>query len=91
MNMDKKLHTLKYTPDHNSHLKPDSEKCALCKSKACTIVCPAQVYVWDETENKMIVRYENCLECGACKITCEKNCLEWEYPRGTKGVMFKQG
>lgn len=39
----------------------------------------------------MIVNYENCLECGACRIACENCSLGWEYPKGNKGVTFKQG
>jgi len=91
MNIEEKLYTVKYFPDNCSHLKPDDEKCKECESKICNVICPANVYEWNEDEQKMIVRYENCLECGACRITCEKKCLEWEFPRGTKGVMFKQG
>ncbi|MDR1168007.1 MAG: 4Fe-4S binding protein [Heliobacteriaceae bacterium] len=84
--MDKKLYTLKYTPDANSHLKPDLEKCKTCKAKICTIICPAQVYSCGEP---VTVNFENCLECGACKIACPY--IGWEYPRGIKGVMFKHG
>ena len=89
MSMDEKLYTVKYTPDTESHLKPDQEQCKKCKSKICTVVCPAKVYEWNGERN--IVKHENCLECGACRIACERNCIEWEYPRGTKGVMFKRG
>ena len=24
-------------------------------------------------------------------IACEKGCIDWQYPKGTKGVTFKQG
>ena len=91
MTLDDKLSTVKYTSDIYSHLNPDNEKCLQCLSKCCTIVCPAEVYSWDEENKKLTVNYENCLECGACRIACEKKCLKWEYPRGTKGVTFKQG
>jgi ferredoxin like protein len=87
MSLSDRLHTLKYTPDTGSHLKPDLAKCAECTNKACTFVCPAQVYDCDSGE--MIVNYENCLECGACRLACEH--INWQYPRGTKGVMFKHG
>ena len=42
-------------------------------------------------KQELIVNYENCLECGACRVACEKHSLHWEYPKGTKGVTFKQG
>lgn len=91
MNIDKKLYTLKYEPDSVSHLVPKQEDCKSCKSKCCTIVCPAKVYEWDEENQVLIVNYENCLECGACRIACEKKSLGWHYPKGNKGVTFKQG
>jgi ferredoxin like protein len=89
--LEDKLYTVKYTPDTNSHLQPVQECCRVCKSKICTTVCPAGVYEWDENMQKLIVNYENCLECGACRIACESASLGWEYPKGTKGVTFKQG
>ncbi len=91
MNLDNKLSTLKYTPDTDSHLKPVQEDCVKCKNRPCINTCPAGVYEWLESENRLLVKYENCLECGACRIMCEKNSLKWEYPKGTKGVTFKKG
>ena len=91
MNLDKKLYTLKYSPDVESHLRPDKQQCKLCESKNCTYVCPAKVYEWCDDKQEIIVNYENCLECGACRIACERKCIDWQYPKGTKGVTFKQG
>ena len=87
--LDEKLYTVKYTPDTDSHLLPVQECCRICKSKICTIICPAGVYSWEN--NKLVVNFENCLECGACRIACESASLGWEYPKGIKGVTFKQG
>lgn len=87
--LENKLYTVKYTPDGQSHLTPNQDYCRVCKSKVCTIICPANVYEWDG--RRLIVNYENCLECGACRIACETSTLEWQYPKGTKGVTFKQG
>lgn len=91
MTIDDKLFTVKYKPDVVSHLRPDFEKCKSCISKICTTICPAKVYEWDDLESKLTVNYENCLECGACRIACEKDCIDWEYPKGNKGVTFKNG
>jgi len=90
MTIDDKLSKLKYEPDTKSHLNPDFEKCKTCQSKICTKVCPAGVYEFLE-DGKLLVKYENCLECGACRICCENKCLDWQYPKGTKGVTFKRG
>ena len=91
MNLDKNLSTLKYTPDKESHLKPCQEDCLICKNRPCINACPAGVYEWLKDSNKLLVKYENCLECGACRILCEKKSLKWEYPKGNKGVLFKRG
>ena len=91
IDIDKKLYTLKFNPDVISHLNPDKMSCKTCKSKICTIICPAGVYEWLDKNDEPVVKYENCLECGACKIACEKNTLDWEYPKGNKGVTFKNG
>ncbi len=61
MNLDKKLYTLKYSPDTESHLKPDFEQCKLCITKCCVNICPAQVYEWNEETQELIVNFENCL------------------------------
>lgn len=83
-----KLYTLKYKTDSESHLKPDESKCLQCNEKTCTIVCPANVYCYDENNKKLTVSYEKCLECGACRIACKHIC--WEYPKSGKGVIFKK-
>ncbi len=89
--LEEKLYTLKFRPDIYSHLKPDNELCKSCKNRVCETVCPAKVYEWNEAEQKLNVNFENCLECGACRIACPKNAIDWRYPRGDKGVSFKQG
>ncbi len=91
MNLDKNLATLKYIPDTDSHLKPCLKDCLACEYRPCINTCPAGVYEWLKEEGRLLVKYENCLECGACRIICEKKSLEWDYPKGTKGVMFKRG
>lgn len=91
MVLEDKLFTVKYNPDTESHLNPNNEICKTCSNKPCTYICPARVYEWDNANEKMIVNFENCLECGACRIACKQSCLDWKYPKGTKGVIFKQG
>lgn len=90
-NIEDKLFTVKCKPDDVSHLLPDKEACKLCKSKVCTIVCPANVYEHVAQTGELVVKYENCLECGACRIACEKKTLKWTFPKGNKGVIFRNG
>ena len=84
-----KLATIKYNCSNKSHLGVDLKKCATCKEKTCTFICPASVYELDENLDEIVVRYENCLECGACRIACPKNAISWEYPPSGCGVILK--
>ncbi|MBQ2644538.1 4Fe-4S dicluster domain-containing protein [bacterium] len=90
-NTDEKLATVKSSPDKESHLIPNVDDCRRCNTKNCLYVCPAGVYEWDNNEQKLIVKYENCLECGACRIACAKKSLIWKYPKSNFGITYKQG
>ena len=89
INIDNKLATVKYDTDSKSHLHPVTADCRKCNSKCCTFVCPAKVYEWDENAQKLRVAFENCLECGACRIICPYAAIDWRYPRATKGITYK--
>jgi ferredoxin-like protein FixX len=65
-----KLGTLEWKkqPEANIHLKnagADSPCATKCDNKPCTTVCPAKVYEWEGAHKKIVVNYENCIECGA--------------------------
>ena len=90
-NIDDKLFTVKYKPDETSHLKPNQEDCVKCENRVCANACPAHVYDWDEEQKKLLVGFENCLECGACRIACTYGSLSWSYPKAGCGVSFKNG
>lgn len=54
-----KLFTLKYKTDKQSHLKPDLTKCLQCVEKTCTIICPANVYSYNEAEKNSLSVMKN--------------------------------
>ena len=88
--LDDKLYKVKYKTDDVSHLKIiDQAVCRDCEDKPCMPRCPAKVYTWENGETT--VAYENCLECGVCKIVCPYDNIDWEYPRGGYGVVWKFG
>ncbi len=89
--IDDKLFTVKYNCDKETHLKPNQEDCKVCKDRPCTYCCPANVYSWDEDQQKNLVGFENCLECGACRVVCPARTLDWKYPKAGFGVTFKYG
>ena len=86
-----KLYLLKYEVDESyAHIKiRDEKKCMECEEKPCVYRCPAEVYSVEG--DKVHVAYENCLECGVCKIVCPYDNIEWDYPRGGYGVFYKYG
>ncbi len=84
-----KLATIKYNCDNKTHLIVNQKKCAKCKDKPCLAICPANVYSIDENTKEIIVQYENCLECGACRLACPKGAIDWNYPSSSCGVIYK--
>lgn len=86
--IEEKLSLLKYKPETISHIEVDKELCLKCKSKECTFFCPASVYKIEEGEVPKI-EYENCLECGACKIGCKSKSVKWNFPHGGCGIVYK--
>ena len=87
-----RLYKVKYKTDEISHLKiKNQDVCRQCEDKPCMPRCPAQVYDWDRERQEIMVAYENCLECGVCKVVCPYDNIDWEYPRGGFGVVWKFG
>jgi len=92
LTLEDKLYLVKFKPDEKSHLViKEMEVCAAKCEKACTRFCPAGVYKWDEVNRYMIVNYEECFECGSCRISCPFGNIDWRYPRGGFGVQFRYG
>lgn len=93
MKLDDKLYLVRFNTDKKSHIRiVDQEVCQeQCQDMACTRICPAHVYDWDEEEKRITVNYEGCLECGTCRVGCSRNNIEWDYPRGGFGVSWKNG
>jgi len=53
------------------------------------LVCPARVY--SEVNGKIMADWAACLECGACKAACPTDALDWVYPRGGFGIVYRNG
>ena len=90
--VEEKLGLLTYKNDHQSHIAiPSTAICLKCKDKPCVSVCPAKVYQWEEASKKIVIGYENCIECGAARMICPFQNIKWEPPRGGFGVSYKFG
>ncbi|ACI51331.1 ferredoxin-like protein [Gluconacetobacter diazotrophicus PA1 5] len=56
-----------------------------------TRICPAGCYSQNE-QGQVEVAADGCMECGTCRVVCSKTGdIEWQYPRGGYGVLFKFG
>ncbi len=66
---------------------------AVCREKcpglACLFICPAGVY--SEQHGQITADWAACLECGACKAACPTDALDWVYPRGGFGIVYRYG
>jgi ferredoxin like protein len=60
-----------------------------CPDLACLFVCPAGVY--SEQHGQITADWAACLECGACKAACPAEALDWVYPRGGFGIVYRYG
>ncbi len=90
--IEERLYTIRYKADDVSHLIiADQDVCATCVGKWCTTFCPADVYDWHGEEQMTSVAYENCIECGTCRIACPHENIEWVYPKGGYGITYKFG
>lgn len=82
-----------FSTDRESHLRIENpDLCRKCPLKPCILVCPAEVYSWDN--DRIHIRYEGCLELGACRVACHEignHAILWEYPKASKGVAFRYG
>lgn len=94
MSITDRLFLVSFRPAHQSHLRAkDAAKCAVCSGKPCTAICPAGVYDWLEGTDgaRLVISFENCLECGACRVACPERNIEWAYPAGGHGVSYRYG
>ena len=89
LTIEEKLALVKTKKDSVSHITVDQERCEACQNKVCLTICPAKTY--EEIEGKIVVAYENCLECGSCRFACTDGAIHWENPRGKFGVTFING
>lgn len=89
--IEEKQYLVRYKADKESHLKVmDHDICLTnCPDKLCTYFCPGEVYKWEGS--RMFVGYEGCHECGSCRVGCPHENIEWKYPKGGHGVIFRLG
>jgi ferredoxin like protein len=67
------------------HTVPSPQLLSLLKA------CPARCYDLND-KGQVEITVDGCVECGTCRIIGEPTGdIEWHYPRGGYGVLFKFG
>lgn len=92
LNVEEKLFQNRYRVDTGrAHIAVrDAKTCVSCGGKACTVCCPAGCWRIDDSGGIELV-VDGCLECGTCRLICDQNNVDWNYPRGGFGILFKFG
>lgn len=58
---------------------------------ALTHMCPAGCYALND-KDQVELTVDGCVECGTCRVmTANTGEVEWNYPRGGYGVLYKFG
>ncbi len=92
VNVDDLLISIKYYVDEEfAHIKiKDHAVCVQCQHKPCLYFCPVGVFQKD-SQNKIMVGYQACVECGSCRVACPFLNVDWNLPFGGHGVAYKFG
>ena len=87
-----KLFTNRYLVDgKHPHIKVKPHEKPTKALLSLTHICPAGCYSQNDKGQVEAMVY-GCLECGTCRIVCAATGdIEWNYPRGGFGVLFKFG
>jgi len=79
-----------FKPSKEEHIKIKAGMGKDPRVKKAILVCPAGLYSESET-GEVILTIDGCLECGACRIACGTDVLDWNYPEGGAGVQLRFG
>jgi len=92
MKVEQKLYQNRYVVDTGRpHIRVRPHDVPSKALLSLTRVCPAGCYDTNE-KGQVEVTVDGCLECGTCRVLCAPTGdIEWSYPRGGFGVMFKFG
>jgi ferredoxin like protein len=89
MSIEDKLAVNKYDIDRDIHIKIREDICEACDGHYCLYACPAECFRLEE--GRIIFSYEGCLECGSCRIACDRGAIDWILPRPGFGICYEYG
>ncbi len=91
ISLEERLALDKFDVDSQPHIKVETKVCLSCPERPCIFVCPAACFQVSPTGGGITFSYEGCLECGSCRIVCEKGAVDWDYPRSGFGICYQYG
>ena len=92
LTLEEKIYLVRIRKHRLSHLViSDQRVCRDCEERPCIPACPVGTYSWEQERGEVNVAYENCFECGTCRIVCPYDNILWSYPPGGFGVEFAHG
>lgn len=91
VNVEEKLFQNRYRVDvGRPHIRiREPATCGRCETRPCIVCCPAGC--WRPEDGGVDLVVDGCLECGTCRIVCAPGNVDWNYPRGGFGILFKFG
>ncbi|MCK8785001.1 ferredoxin family protein [Roseomonas sp. NAR14] len=90
--IEEKLFQNRYLVDAGRpHIKVRAHAVPSPALRALVHACPANCY--SETDTGAVeVATDGCMECGTCRVLTQATGeIEWSYPRGGFGVLYKFG
>ena len=91
VSFDGRMATVEFRVGERPHITVEVDVCRSCTTKDCVHACPAGLFV-PTTDGGILFNYEQCFECGTCYMVCNsEGAIEWSYPDGGQGVVFRHG
>ncbi len=84
-----KLAVNKFDVDQEVHIRIKEDICSQCREQDCLYACPAGCFT--VFEDHITFSFEGCLECGSCRIACDKEAIDWTFPRAGFGICYFYG
>jgi len=92
LRIEDKLYQNRYLVDAGrAHIKVREHTVPSVPLLALLTACPARCYELSD-KGQVEITVDGCVECGTCRVIAEPSGdIEWSYPRGGYGVLFKFG